>query len=136
VLAILTLSLLILRCSLLDLDGESTIDPYENISLKEAEQMVIKQVLHDDLDEKIIYELREKMKSGTAILTAAGNGYKVENNSWFFFVDECMDSVYPHSCLYVFVECMGGERLVIDDTVYPDQLLYNLEAYHLICSAQ
>lgn len=93
-----------------------------SLSLKEAEQLVLSQVLEDNLEGKTLYELPDKVIAGSVIKNGYGSGcneYVVEDDSWFFFIDDMPGWRYAHPCRYVFVTSAGGAIRVIDEQFPP-----------------
>ena len=119
-LCILTLLLVFLSCLITE-SGKI-------ISLKEAEGIVLTQILEDNTEGKVVYELQTKMKPCTIVrngIITNGNEYTVEKDCWFFFIDDVPGAKWMHPCRYVFVYCCGGEYKVIDEEWPPDNF-YNL----------
>jgi hypothetical protein len=114
-LGVSTLSLVFFSCSI--------IEPRKIISLKEAEGIVLTQILENNIEGKVVYELQTKMKSGTTVkngIITNGNEYTVEKDCWFFFIDDAPGAKWAHPCRYVFVYCSDGEYKVVDEEWPPD----------------
>jgi len=75
------------------------------ISLKEAEEILLTEVLQDSVLGGIkIYELTEPLKRYTTIRTCGEySQYTVTKKSWFFFIDDYFYANWAHPCRYVLI---------------------------------
>ena len=98
----------------------------QEISLKQAEEIILSKLLNGDDTGKIVYELQNKIKADTAIYSA-NSIYLVPANSWFFFIDDLPGYFWVHPCRYVFISCAGGKEKVYEGDLYPPRNLDSLK---------
>lgn len=101
--------------------SEKTIEPNE-ISLKEAEQIVFYDILNNNDSGKVIYELLTKLESNTKVKQRGPDStkYSVPYNAWFFFIDDQPDYRWAHACRYVFIACEGGRQTIFNERFPPE----------------
>jgi len=118
IIIIISLFVLFVSCS-----KKKTAASPPDITLTEAEFIVLSEILEYETEGIVVYELREKLPAGSVIrngLTPEPNEYTIENDSWFFFIDDNPDADWEHDCRYVFIRCSDGQHEVIDERRPPD----------------
>jgi len=120
---ILTIFLLIFGGFLYSCSDKGT-EP-QDISLKQAEEIVLSKLLSGDNSGKIVYELQNKIKAGTAIYSV-DSMYTAPTDSWFFFIDDLPGYYWVHPCRYVFICCSSGKDTVYEGHLFPPRNLDSL----------
>jgi hypothetical protein len=110
-LIILPLSLAMFFCS--------TTDPRKCISLKKAEGIVFSQILENNIEGIVVYKLQIIVDAGS-LITNIDEEYKVEEDSWFFFIDDAPGDRWKHPCRYVFIDCKNSAYKIINEGLPPD----------------
>ncbi|MCK4339721.1 MAG: hypothetical protein KAW87_07025 [Candidatus Cloacimonetes bacterium] len=89
---------LLFACS----EDKST-EPTTTLTLEQAEQILLYEVLSDTVSAaKRVYEL-EKILKKDSVISSWNNQYVVEQDCWFFFIDDFWAANWAHPCRYVFV---------------------------------
>lgn len=96
-----------------------------DVTLKQAEEIVLSKLLNNTDSGKIVYELQNKISAGTKI-HSADSMFSSSTNSWFFFIDDAPDYYWVHPCRYVFICCTSGEQTVFKGDLFPPNNLENL----------
>ncbi|MCK4225768.1 hypothetical protein KAX29_02625 [candidate division WOR-3 bacterium] len=99
------------------------------ISLKEAEEIVLKEILENNTEGKAVYELPTLMESGTVVKPRydGDKEYIAKKDCWFFFIDDDPEAYWSHHCRYVFVYYRGnGEYEVINEKWWPKDIIDGL----------
>jgi hypothetical protein len=109
------IALIIVGCS------HKATEPSE-ISLKQAEGIVLSQILNNNDSGIVVYELPTEMKSGTAVTQRGPDStrYVAPSDCWFFFIDDKPTYRWTHPCRYAFVSCADGKHTVFDEGFPPD----------------
>ena len=76
------------------------------ISLKEAEEILLTEVLQDSVTAGVkVYELERPLEKYTTVKTCGDYGeYTVINKCWFFFIDDYFYANWAHPCRYVLID--------------------------------
>jgi len=94
-----------------------------NITLQQAEQIIFIELLDSNDSGKIVYELPYSMVIEDTVKAKGGDStYVVQNDSWFFFIDDQPGYRWAHPCRYSFVDCNNGEYIVIDEINEPENI--------------
>ena len=117
-LVLISTMLLLLCCS-----EKNSTEPTTTISLEQAEQILISEVLNDSISDAIrVYELEEILEKDS-IISSWKNQYTAEADCWFFFIDDAFYANWAHPCRYVFVffnNKSGNNFEIIDETTPPN----------------
>ena len=117
--------LFVFSFSLINCSKEDTTQtpPTENVTLKQAEQIIFVQLLNSNDSGKIVYELPKKMKTGETVKAKGGDStYIAQNNSWFFFINDHPELRWVHPCRYSFVSCSDGQNIIINERNEPENI--------------
>ena len=107
---------------LLILSCDMTTNYHDLNSIREAENMLFYDVLDGSVEDIDVYELPYYLSEGDSV------GwdfiyYHIEQDSWFFFIDDCPFAYWGHPCRYVFITVESNieiEVTVINETNPPD----------------
>ncbi len=99
----------------------SSLKPEDKISLAEASDIVIHNVIRDDTISLAIYVIPKIISSGDTIFVSEHEQkfYQFNFDSWFFFIDDAPPANWAHPCRYVFVNINNGECKVYSDNFFP-----------------
>ena len=95
----------------------------EEITLKQAEQIVYLQILNSNDSGKVVYELPSEMHAGTTLKAKGGDStYFSLNDSWFFFINDNPGYRWVHPCRYLFVACSDGKYFIVAEINEPENI--------------
>ena len=118
VVLLIILFLLLFACS-----KDNSTNPATMITLEQAEQILLTEVLNDTISECIrVYEF-ENVLEKDFIINSWNNQYTIDQDCWFFFIDDMFHANWAHPCRYVYIyhENESGENLeVINEMSPPD----------------
>lgn len=102
--------------------SEKTTDAQQAISLDQAEEIILANVLNGDDSGIVVYELPTQMEEGAIVSTVSlyPVSYTAPTDSWFFFIDDQPGYRWTHDCRYAFVSCSTGKPTVYNEGWPPD----------------
>ena len=90
-------------------------------SIREAEDILFNEVLDGSVENIDVYELPYYLSEGDSVGWFFTH-YIVEQDSWFFFIDDFPLAYWGHPCRYVFITLesdIKNEVTVINETMNP-----------------
>lgn len=91
-----------------------------DITIEEAEEILLQQVLNNQTEGRSILEWEVKVKAGEIIYNAADSTeYVAKRDAWFFFIDDRPTMYYAKPVQYVFIYCDNGEVEAIVEEWWP-----------------
>ena len=94
------------------------------VTLTQAEAIVLSQILNNSDSGKAVYELPIQMRSGTVVRQQGPDSTQciAPSDSWFFFIDDNPTYRWAHPCRYAFVSCADGKPSVFSEGFPPDNV--------------
>jgi hypothetical protein len=93
------------------------------ITRKEAENIVLLQILSDDIGKVDVYSLITLLSSEDKILISDRQLNCPFPQNWVFFVDDFVFANWDHACRYIFVNEANGEYQIVNETLSPLNLI-------------
>ena len=85
------------------------------ISLKKAERVVLWNVLNNNTEGIKLYELEYRLNEGDTVYALSADCQEehlvVEEECWFFLIDNHPGYRWAHECRFVFVYCSGNYKV-------------------------
>lgn len=106
-----------------------SINSFGQFTRENAIDLVLDTVLADEIGEIDIYSSYNEYSYGDTIFLASFATYQVcpFNNNWVFFSDDLPFVGWHHGCRYIFVNSENGEYLIVEDDIYPQDIMAHFE---------
>ncbi len=102
--------------------GPASRPPGQGISLREAVDLTVEEVVGADTLDRTLLAYPEPLEAGDSVrprMMEGAGAYHVENTSWLLFLDDMSSYRWAHGCRYVLVDAAGGEMRVIRESWWP-----------------
>lgn len=109
-----------------------TVSLSAGITRKDAENIVLLQILSNDIGKVDVYSLSTLLNSGDKILISDRQLNCPYFQNWVFLVDDFVRASWAHPCRYIFVNEANGNYQIINETMPPFDMSY----YEIISEMQ
>lgn len=93
-----------------------------SVSQNKAWEIVKMSVLNNQLDNINVYVSKNTIQPNTIVETYGEEDKSPNNESWLFFIDDIPYGNWAHPCRYVYVNTVGGNYEVHDNSWPPKSL--------------
>ena len=94
-----------------------------------AIDLVLNSILVDEIGEIDVYASYDEFLLGDTVFLAHFASYQIcpYNNNWVFFSDDMPFVGWHHTCRYIFVDSNNGEYIIVEDDIYPKDIMADFE---------
>lgn len=96
--------------------------PGVEISADQAIEVLMSEILEPAAENMGIsaFMLSQPLKKGDVVSSESGQTYRIDEDTWFVFIDDDPAAFFAHDCRYVLIDAETGSHEVIDETWPPE----------------
>ena len=100
---------------------EENNDSDSQLSLTEASEIVIDEIIQGDTISVVIYAIPEIIQKMDSIIVSNDSDrfYQFDFDTWFFFIDDAPPANWAHDCRYIFVNPKTSEHYLYEENYFP-----------------
>lgn len=106
-----------------DMLEASDVGEYTAANISDVTEIVIENVLEpESAGDAVTYVFPDMLEEGDVVSPQAGDeveDHVIEKSTWFVFIDDEPQEMFPHTVRYVFIDAATGDHSVIDEQWWP-----------------